>query len=101
MRANNQNAKTLVPAANREILGEDSLSAAELAQVWAKRAYQLAQAPPTPLTGQTLDLLVFWLGRERYGLEVSNVREIFPVQQLTPDMLYQAGSWPTKAGLRA
>ncbi len=84
MRANNQNSKTFLPAAYRKTLSEDSLSPAELAQVWARRAYQLAEAPPAPVTGQTVDLLVFWLGRERYGLEVGNVREIFPVQQLTP-----------------
>lgn len=85
MRANNHhNSKRLVPAAHQKILSQDSLSTAELAQIWARRAYQLAEAPPAPVTGQTLDLLVFWLGPERYGLEVSNVREIFPVQQLTP-----------------
>jgi purine-binding chemotaxis protein CheW len=66
------------------ILDEDSVSAAELARVWARRAYELAEEPPPIVTGQTLDLLVFWLGGERYGLDVSNVSEIFPAQQLTP-----------------
>ena len=96
MRTNNQNSKTRIPVVHRKTLSKDSLSAAELAQVWARRAQQLAEAPPAPATGQTLDLLVFecgdvladgivfWLGGERYGLEVSNVREIFQVQQLTP-----------------
>lgn len=34
--------------------------------------------------GQTLDLLVFLLNGERYGLEVAHVREIYPLEQLTP-----------------
>ncbi len=84
MRLNNQNSKALIPAAHLEVLSEGELTAAELARVWARRAYQLAEAPPAPVTGETVDLLIFWLGKERYGLEVSNVREIFPVQQLTP-----------------
>ncbi|MBN1219697.1 MAG: chemotaxis protein CheW [Anaerolineae bacterium] len=62
---------------------EQTLSPAELAEVWARRAYELAQKPPTPAIGKTLDLLVFWLGKERYGLEVTNVREIYPLEQLT------------------
>jgi len=73
-----------MPVPHLEILTDDSVSAAELAQVWAQRAYELAEEPPPAVTGQTLDLLVSWLGRERYGIEVSNVCEIFPVQQLTP-----------------
>jgi purine-binding chemotaxis protein CheW len=84
MRSNNQNSKTSLPTAHREFFSEENLTAADLAQVWARRAYQLAEAPPAPVTGETVDLLVFWLGKERFGLEVSNVREIFPVQQLTP-----------------
>lgn len=56
----------------------------QLAEVWAKRAYELAQEPPAPATGQTMDVLVFWLGKERYGIEVTNVLEIYPLEQLTP-----------------
>jgi purine-binding chemotaxis protein CheW len=63
---------------------EDFLSPTELAEIWARRAYELAEEPPAPATGQTVDLLVFWLGDERYGLEVTGVREIYPLEQLTP-----------------
>lgn len=55
-----------------------------LAQIWSQRAYALAEAPPAPATGETLDLLIFWLGNERYGIEVSHVHEIYPLEQLTP-----------------
>lgn len=63
---------------------EQVLSSTELAEVWALRAYELAQEPPPLTTGQTIDLLIFWLGKERYGIEVTNVREIHPLAQLTP-----------------
>ncbi len=67
-----------------ESKAEDTLSPAALAEIWARRAYELAQEPPEESTGRTLDLLVFWLGKERYGFEVTNVREIYPLEQLTP-----------------
>ena len=63
--------------------GEKELSPAELAEIWARRAYNLAEPPPAEASGQTLDLLVFRLGGERYGLEVAHVREIYPLEQLT------------------
>jgi purine-binding chemotaxis protein CheW len=84
MQSNNRNSKSLAPVSHPEILEDEPVSAAQLAQVWARRAYQLAEEPPPEVTGETLDLLVFWMGPERYGIEVSNVREIFPAQQLTP-----------------
>jgi purine-binding chemotaxis protein CheW len=62
---------------------EQTLSPDELAEIWAQRAYELAQEPPAPVTSRTIDLLVFWLGKERYGVEVTNIREIYPLEQLT------------------
>ena len=64
-------------------LGEKALNPAELEEIWARRAYNLAEPPPAEATGQTLDLLVFRLSGERYGLEVAHVREIYPLEQLT------------------
>lgn len=63
---------------------EDDLTAAQLAEIWARRAYALAEPPPAEIVGQTLDVLVCLLNGERYGLEVSYVREIYPLEQLTP-----------------
>jgi purine-binding chemotaxis protein CheW len=84
MRSNNHNSKSFAPTFDLETMADESATAAQLAQVWARRAYELAKEPPPTATGQTLDLLLFWVGQEQYGIEVSHIREIFPVQQLTP-----------------
>lgn len=75
---------TMSIAEGADIQTEAVLSQAELAEIWAQRAYALAEEPPAPDTGQSVDLLVFWLNSERYGIEVKNVREIHPLEQLTP-----------------
>jgi len=67
-----------------EIQEDESPDTEQLIAVWARRAYELALEPPAPVTGKTLDLLVFWLGKERYGVPVSYIREIYPLEQLTP-----------------
>jgi len=56
---------------------------AELATILARRARELAKEPPVESAGQTIKLLVFRLGDERYGVDVTNVREIHPLEQLT------------------
>jgi purine-binding chemotaxis protein CheW len=63
---------------------EEELSLDELGKILARRAYTLAEPPAVETTGQTLDLLVFLLNSEQYGLEVAHVREIYPLEQLTP-----------------
>ncbi len=67
-----------------DIENEETLSPTELVKIWTERAHALAEEPPAPVTGQTVDLLVFWLSGERHGIEVTNVREIYPLEQLTP-----------------
>jgi purine-binding chemotaxis protein CheW len=62
---------------------DDGLSPAAVAKILARRAEVLAEAPPDQVTGETLKLLVFRLGNERYGIEVSNVHEIYPLEHLT------------------
>lgn len=72
------------PHLNHANLDDSLLDPAVLADIWAQRAYALAEEPPAPVTGQTLDVLIFRLGSERYSIEVANVREIYPLEQLTP-----------------
>ena len=79
-----QDSRSPISRYQSEVSGEDSLSPAELTEIWARRAYKLAEEPPAPATGHTVNLLVFWLGSERFGIEVGNVREIYPLEQLTP-----------------
>lgn len=62
----------------------EELDPKTVAKIWAKRARELAKEPPAPETGKTVDVLVFLLGNERYGINVSNVREIHKLRQLTP-----------------
>ncbi len=53
-------------------------------RIWAKRARELAKEPPAPETGETVNVLVFQLANERYGINVLNVQEIHQLRQLTP-----------------
>jgi purine-binding chemotaxis protein CheW len=66
------------------ISDQDGLTPEQLAEVWARRADALAQKPPEEISGDTITLLVFWMGQEQYGVDVINVREIYPLEQLTP-----------------
>jgi purine-binding chemotaxis protein CheW len=79
------NGKSAKPQPVNRLSGsqEDQLSPIELAEIWAKRAQALAQEPTVVATGQTVALLVFRLSGERYGIDVANVREIYPLEQLT------------------
>jgi purine-binding chemotaxis protein CheW len=56
----------------------------KLVEIWTRRAAELATPPPVKPEGATLDLLVFRLSGERYGLKVNYVREIYPAEQITP-----------------
>lgn len=76
--------KSLTPHLQSLSFQDDQLSPAELAEILARRAYTLAQEPPAAVTGQTMALLIFRLNNERYGIDVTNVHEIYPLQQLTP-----------------
>ena len=62
----------------------DARNGEAMAEILERRAHALAEPPSTKVKGQTLYLLTFLLNGERYGLEISYVREIYPLQQLTP-----------------
>ncbi len=53
-------------------------------RILEERARRLAQPPETPTTGETVDLVVVVLGAERYGMDVRNVQEVFPCDEVTP-----------------
>ncbi len=56
----------------------------QLAEIWARRAADLAKPPPVKTEGRTYDLLVFRLADEQYGIKVNHVVEIYPPEQITP-----------------
>lgn len=62
----------------------DYASPEVMQQIWARRAAQIAQAPPQEDKGERLTLVVVRLGREVYGLDAQLVFDIQPVEQLTP-----------------
>lgn len=53
-------------------------------RILEERARRLAQPPETPVTGETVDLVVLVLGAERYGVNVRNVLEVLPFDEVTP-----------------
>lgn len=67
----------------QEVLDE-AMTAADLTAVWQQRAYALAEPPAAPIVGETLDVLIFTLQDEKYGIDVSYVVKIYPFEQLTP-----------------
>ena len=63
--------------------GRHDLSEAEQ-RILEARARRLAQPPETPVTGETVDLVVLVLGAERYGVNVRSVLEVLPFDEVTP-----------------
>jgi len=57
---------------------------ASLPELWVQRAVKLAQLPPEDQGGEKINLVLFRLGRETYGLEAQYVRDIKPLRQVTP-----------------
>lgn len=53
-------------------------------RILEERARRLAQPPETPVTGETMDLVVLVLGAERYGVNVRSVQEVLPFDEVTP-----------------
>src|SRR6266702_185259 len=74
-----QKTKKMKPIAGRE------LTAAEEKRILKARAQALAREPRQEETaGGSLEVLEFLLAYERYGIEMSWVRETLPLRDLTP-----------------
>lgn len=63
---------------------EDLAFPDEVAAIWQRRAAELAKPLHIESDGATLDLLIFSLKGERYGIKVDHVREIYPSRHVTP-----------------
>jgi purine-binding chemotaxis protein CheW len=59
------------------------LSTEKMAEILVERAAALAAEPPARLSGERVQLLVFWLGEGQYAFEVKAVRAIYPLAPLT------------------
>lgn len=59
-------------------------AAADAADILRARARSLAQPPPRAPASATVDVLEFRLAHERYAVETRFVREVYPLQELTP-----------------
>lgn len=61
----------------------ETLPMAELEQIWARRAAQLAEVIEGEDQGERIELAVIRLGHETFGLDVHYVYEIRPLMQIT------------------
>jgi chemotaxis signal transduction protein len=58
---------------------------AEMEAVWQGRADRLAKRPVPERTGQSdLPVIVLGIGKERYGVDLTDVAEILPPVRITP-----------------
>lgn len=58
---------------------------AEQKRILKARAKAIAQEPPArEAAGERIEIVEFLLAYERYGIESSHVREIYPLKELTP-----------------
>jgi purine-binding chemotaxis protein CheW len=53
-------------------------------KILKERARLLAQEPEKKEAGETLEILGFSLAHERYGIETSFIREVYPLKEYTP-----------------
>ena len=53
-------------------------------KILKERARLLAREPEKKEAGETLEILGFSLAHERYGIETSFIREVYPLKEYTP-----------------
>ena len=56
---------------------------AEKEKILRRRAHDLAKEPKKAGAGETIEVVEFSLARERYGIETSYVREVYPLRDVT------------------
>lgn len=65
-------------------VADPEFSPEQVAHILARRANELARPLDEEVQGAVVNLLVFQLGDERYGIDVTEVLEIYPMQPVTP-----------------
>jgi len=56
----------------------------ERKRILKERASALAVEPEVPVQDEKIEVIEFFLAHERYGIESSYVREVYPLKDLTP-----------------
>ena len=74
-----------VEQAEKYLMNSSVLSKEEQLPILKKRAHELSIEQIETTTGQELiEIIEFSLGYERYGLETSFIREVYPLKDFTP-----------------
>jgi purine-binding chemotaxis protein CheW len=74
-----------VERARRALDAAETSSPEEIRRILSERARALARPLDAPATtGERLELLVVVLAKERYGIEIAHVEDVFPLRELTP-----------------
>lgn len=64
--------------------GDEAMSPEEVSRILQARAQTMAEIPPTEGEGATVQVVLFTLGDEVYGIEAGYVENIYPLEGLTP-----------------
>jgi purine-binding chemotaxis protein CheW len=72
------------PSQEMALPADEELSPEEVARILQARAQTLAQVPPPSGEGTTVQVVLFTLGDEVYGIEAGYVENIYPLEGLTP-----------------
>jgi len=78
-----QNVRERIAAANASLTDSDEISPELLHRIWARRAAQLAEMPPQEDESEHIQLVLFRLGREIYGVNAQHVFDIRPAELIT------------------
>jgi purine-binding chemotaxis protein CheW len=78
-----QSVRERIAAANASLTDSDEISPELLHKIWARRAAQLAEVPPQEDESEHIQLVLFRLGREIYGVNAQHVFDIRPAELIT------------------
>jgi len=65
-------------------VSEENISSEDKIKILKERAKALAKKPEEKEQGESIEVVEFMLASERYGVESSYVREVYPLREFTP-----------------
>ncbi len=72
------------PAAQGPVVSDETLSREEIAQILQQRARTIAQPAEAETAGDSIQVVVFALGKEQYAVAARFVESIYPLESITP-----------------